>query len=127
METSHARAPISTDAALCESSQPDADGVQIDTYKPLDCVQVHTRNSVYELVVISGRDGEVLVRGGRLFPEFQPARLIGATDGGHTVKLLGVHLGLCMELFAGDRSVVTSPVLSVTHVPAPRAANEPHH
>ena len=127
MEPGHARTLISTEADLCDSKRWDGDGIQIDTCEPFDRVHIKTRNSVYDVIVISPHDGEILIRGGRLFPDFQRARLIGATAGGHTVKLLDIHLGLCMELFAGDRSVVTSAVLSVSHTPAPAAANQSHH
>jgi hypothetical protein len=74
---------------------------------------VETRNSVYDVVVVSPKDGDVLVRGGRLFPDFRQAQLVGATAGGHTVKLLGIYAGLCLELFVDHRSVTTSPVAAV--------------
>jgi hypothetical protein len=88
------------------------DGVQIDAFAPLDRLVVKTRNSVYDVVVVSPHEGNVLVRGGRLFPEFRQARLVGATAGCHTVKLLGVYVGLSLEFFAG-RSVTTSTVLEI--------------
>jgi hypothetical protein len=127
METDRVRSQISIDADRCESNEWDRDGVQIDACEAFDRIRVNTRNSAYDLVVISGRDGEVLIRGGRLFPEFHRASLIGATGGGHTVKLLGVYVGLCMELFADDRSVVTSPVLSVSRTPASPVASACRH
>jgi hypothetical protein len=71
------------------------DGVQIEACSPLDRLVVETRNSVYDVVVVSPKDGDVLVRGGRLFPDFRQAQLVGATAGGHTVKLLGIYSGLC--------------------------------
>ena len=89
------------------------DGVQIEACSPLDRLVVETRNSVYDVVVVSPKDGDVLVRGGRLFPDFRQAQLVGATAGGHTVKLLGIYSGLCMELFVDHRSVTTSPVATV--------------
>jgi hypothetical protein len=88
--------------------------IRIDSCEPLERLVVKTRNSVYDLVVVSGREGEVLVRGGRLFPEFRQAQLVGASAGGHTLKLFGVHVGLCLELFVDHRSVVTSPVLEIS-------------
>jgi hypothetical protein len=89
------------------------DGIHIEACSPLDHLVVETRNSVYDIVVVSPQDGKVLVRGGRLFPDFRTAQLVGATDGGHTVKLLGVYVGLCLELFDDHRSVITSPVAAV--------------
>jgi len=40
---------------------------------------IQTRNSLYEIIIIDGRSGEILVRGGQFFPELTPARLAGAT------------------------------------------------
>jgi hypothetical protein len=88
-------------------------GMHIQACSPLDHLVVETRNSVYDIVVVSPKDGEVLVRGGRLFPDFRQAQLVGATAGGHTVKLLGIYSGLCLELFVDHRSVTTSPVAAV--------------
>jgi len=87
--------------------------VHIEACVPLDHVVVKTLNSVYDLVVVSPKDGEVLVRGGRLFPDFRKGLVVGATAGGHTVKLLGIYAGLCLELFVDHRSVTTSPVVAV--------------
>jgi len=89
------------------------EGIQINACSPLDRLVVETRNSVYDIVVVSPKDGDVLVRGGRLFPDFRKAQLVGATAGGNTVKLLGIYVGLCLELFVDHRSVTTSPVAAV--------------
>jgi hypothetical protein len=89
------------------------EGIQINACLPLDHLVVETKNSVYDIVVVSPNDGDVLVRGGHLFPDFRKAHLVGATAGGHTVKLLGVYVGLCVELFADRRPVITSPVAAV--------------
>lgn len=94
-------------------------GVQIETCSPLDHFVVTTRNSVYDVIVVCGDEGRVFVRGGRLFPEFRQARLVGATAGSHTLKLRGIYPTLCMELYADGRSIVTSPVLDVSPVTPP--------
>ena len=59
-----------------------SDGIQIDSCPALEWIVVRTLNSVYDVIVLSGNAGEVLVRGGRFFPEFCRARLAGATAGG---------------------------------------------
>ncbi len=93
------------------------DGIQIDSLPPLEHFVVRTRNSSYDVIVVSGREGKVAIRGGRLFPEFRRAQLVGATGGGHVVKMLGVYVGFCLELFADRRSVVTSPVVEILRTP----------
>ena len=87
--------------------------VQIDSCEAPERIVVRTRNSVYDLLVCDN-EGDVLIRGGRLFPTFRRACLVGATAGGHTVKMLGIYEGLCLELSVGRHSVVTSTVLEIS-------------
>jgi len=55
----------------------------------------------------------VLVRGGRLFPEETSARLVGSSLGGSMVKLRAIHIGFRMELYACERSIITSRVRAI--------------
>ena len=80
--------------------------------EPFQRINVKTRGSLYELIVLAGRAGKVLVRGGRFFPEFREAILSGSTAGGSALKRRSLGVGLCMEFLVGDRFVMTSPVLS---------------
>jgi hypothetical protein len=77
------------------------------------CVVVTSRN-VYDLVVLPGRGGEVLVRGGHYFPEFRHAILVGSTGGGSALKLNRIEVGLRMELRLDDKTVTTSQVQSLS-------------
>lgn len=92
----------------------DATRVHIEDCPPLDTFVVKTRNTTYDLVVVSGPDGHVLIRGGRYFPDFRRAQLVGATEGSHTLRLLSVDIGLCLELYVDSRSIVTSPVVEIS-------------
>jgi hypothetical protein len=89
------------------------DGVQIEALADFDKVTVVTENSVYEFIVIS-RAGDVLVRGGRFFPQSTPARLAGSSLGGSFLKVRGIYVGFNLELQVEDRSIVTSRVRSIT-------------
>jgi len=89
------------------------DGVQIDELNDLETLVVKTRNSAYEITVISGRDGEILVRGGQFFPQKTAAQLAGASFGGSFLKMRGIYLGLNMEILHEGRTVITSPVESI--------------
>ena len=114
MNAGHVKAaPNGHDIGAMRPAQNWDEGLQISACSPLDHLVVETKNSVYDIVVVSPNDGHVLVRGGRLFPDFRKAQLVGATAGGHTVKVLGVYVGLCLELFADRRSVITSPVAAI--------------
>ena len=78
-------------AALLESwsDSPWTNGVQVDHMEDMEKLVVRTGNSLYEIIIIDGPSGEILVRGGQYFPELTPARLTGATLGGSFCKLRG--------------------------------------
>src|SRR5690242_11351717 len=44
-------------------------GIELNGLAGLEQFAVHTRNTIYEITVLSPATGEVLVRGGRFFPE----------------------------------------------------------
>ncbi len=90
------------------------DGLQIETLTDLTKLKVFTENSTYEITVISAHSGEILVRGGRFFPEFTEARLAGSSLGGSFLKVRGIYVGFSMELHDDNRSIVTSRVRSIT-------------
>jgi hypothetical protein len=99
---------------------------------------VQTRNSLYEITVLDGRTGDVLVRGGEFFPVRTPVRLEGSTCGGSILKTRGIYVGLRMEIVPqpvelvsrldcdpttgekeerlGNRVITTSPVQSIAIV-----------
>jgi hypothetical protein len=49
--------------------------VQIEQMEGMQKLFVQTKNSLYEITVIDRWSGEILVRGGQLFPGLTPARL----------------------------------------------------
>ena len=95
------------------SEDPWANGVQVDRMEDMEQLVVQTRNSVYEITIIDGRSGEILVRGGQFFPELTPARLAGATLGGSFCKMRGIYAGFRMEINANGERTVTTPVESI--------------
>lgn len=88
-------------------------GLQLDTLEDLDSLAVRTKNSIYEITVLSRLTGEVMVRGGRFFPERRVARLAGSSLGGSFLKIGGVYPGFSLEFQDGPRRIVTSQVQSV--------------
>jgi hypothetical protein len=89
-----------------------SDSVGIDSLKTFDRLTVETRNTIYEIIVVTPRDGEVLVKGGAFFPDFTCARVVGSSLGGSFLKSHSIVTGFRMEL-GSRRRVVTTPV---THV-----------
>jgi hypothetical protein len=92
---------------------PWTNGVQIDHREDMERLAIRTSNSHYEITIIEGRSGEVLVRGGPFFPELTPARLAGATLGGSFCKLRGIYVGFRMEINANGQRIITTPVESI--------------
>ena len=95
------------------SEHPWTNGVQVDRMEDMEKLEVRTRNSLYEITIIEGHSGEILVRGGQFFPELTPARLSGATLGGCFCKMRGIYAGFRMEINANGQHFVTTPVESI--------------
>jgi len=102
-------------AAILEnwSEDPWTNGVQIDRMEDMAKLVVRTRNSLYEITIIEGQKGEIMVRGGRFFVELTPAHLTGATLGGCFCKMRGIYVGFRMEINENGQRTVTSPVVSI--------------
>jgi hypothetical protein len=120
MNTTTVRAARVPAAALLSAwnSYSWKDGVCLDRLSTLDRVTVLTRNSTYEIVVLSATTGDVLVRGGALFPAFTPVRLAGSTLGGSFLKLRSIYVGFHMEFAVPSGVVITSPVGTITVWPS---------
>jgi hypothetical protein len=95
------------------SEHPWTNGVQVDRMGDMEKLEVRTWNSLYQITIIDGPSGEILVRGGSLFPELTPAQLAGATLGGCFCKMRGIYAGFRMEINANGQRTVTSPVESI--------------
>jgi hypothetical protein len=90
------------------------DGLQVEGLDDLARLIVRTENSSYEITIIAAGSGDVLVRGGRFFPEFTPARLAGCSMGGSFLKVRGIYIGFNLEFHTEGRSIVTSRVRSIS-------------
>jgi hypothetical protein len=92
------------------SNEPWTNGVQIEQMEEMQKLLVRTRNSLYEITVMDGWRGKIVVRGGQFFPHATPAWLAGATFGGSILKLRGVYVGLQMEIHTEDGPLLTTRV-----------------
>jgi hypothetical protein len=100
-----------------------AEAIRLASCEQFETIVVKTRRSVYEIVVLDGKTGDVLVRGGSDFPDFRRAVFVGATADGHAIKVNTLDIGLRMELHLGHSTVVTSPVTTI--VRGDRLEHEP--
>ena len=103
-------------SALLEtwSSHRWTEGLQLECMQDMDRLTIRTENSTYDVTVICGRTGEILVRGGRFFPEFTPARLDGSSLGGSFLKLRGIYVGFNLEIRSGGKLIITSHVRKIS-------------
>jgi hypothetical protein len=95
------------------SSREWRDGLQIASLNTLDVLHIRTRNTLYEITILDAASAEVLVRGGRFFPEHRRVVLSGSSLGGAFLKLHGVYVNFCMELNTGIVRIVTTAVESI--------------
>ena len=95
------------------------DCVELDSCPELEWITVKTSRSTYDIVVLSGDSGAVMVRGGSLFPEFRSATITGSLFNGIAVKLRTIAVGLNLEFLVDGMSVITSRVRAVSryHLP----------
>jgi hypothetical protein len=84
-------------AILSFCSDNDWPGIQIDRMAELTTLAVRTANSLYEITILDGTAGDVLVRGGKLFPERTPATLSGSSFGGSFLKWRWISPGMRLE------------------------------
>jgi hypothetical protein len=90
------------------------DGLQVPDLAPLDRLLVRTRNHLYELIVLEPHRAQVLVRGGRHFPQFARVVVAGSSVGGGFLKLHGIYQGFRLELYTGSQVIITSPIREIT-------------
>jgi hypothetical protein len=96
-------------------------GLQIDQLEDLHAVRVETLNSTYDLAIVSARKGEILLRGGRYFPDWTPVLFLGCSLGGSLLKRLGIYPEFRLEFFWAGRLVMTSPVRAINSAPGARS------
>lgn len=89
-----------------------ADGISVRDLDPLTTLHVRTCNSHYRIVI--ARQSAVFVQGGRFFPEATDARIEGSSAGGSFLKVGWIGVGLCLEIWARGRRIVTSPVRTIS-------------
>ena len=93
--------------------------VELDACPDLTWITVTTCNSAYDVVVLSGDTGDVMVRGGSLFPEFRRAIVTASLFGGIAVLPRTIAVGLNLEFLIDGGAVVTSRVQAISRLDVP--------
>ena len=94
-------------------------GIHLQALAGLERFAVRTKNTTYEITVLTPESGEVLVRGGRFFPEHTRVELAGCSLGGAFLKVRSIHAGFVMELLHNGQRIVTTPVHEIIPVVPP--------
>jgi hypothetical protein len=102
------------------AASPPDNVIQLDSCSVFQWIVVTTRQSVYDIIVLSGDAGKVMVRGGCFFPEFRHATIAGSTFGGSAAKLGSICVGLHLEIHVDGKSFVTSRIRTVSLGPPQR-------
>ena len=89
-----------------------------------ETIVVTTRASVYELIVLRGDEGDVLVCGSSHFTEFRRVLFVGSTADGGSLHPRTIDIGLRLHFIRGDRLVTTSAAQSLSRRPASAASTE---
>ncbi len=104
------------DGIVAAVSQTDGIGlIEVDAFTTL---VVRTDNSVYRITILKPHLREVLVQGGKFFPERTRACLSGSSFGGSCLKIGWIGLGLHLEFHAGDQWIITSHVRAIAVEPS---------
>ncbi len=108
------------DGVTAAVSQTDGIGlIDVDAFTTL---VVRTDNSIYRITILTPHLREVLVQGGKFFPERTRACLSGSSFGGSCLKIGWVGLGLHMEFHAGGQWIITSHVRAIAVEASPTGA-----
>jgi hypothetical protein len=89
-------------------------GVRLQDLKPGSRLEVHTRHTCYDLVVLSGN--EVMISGHPLYcPQPTPVTITGSTWGGSMLKVRFIGRGMHLEFHHPEyhMPIVTSPIQEI--------------
>lgn len=85
-----------------------------------DTAVVRTENSVYRIFMLDPKTGSALIEGGSYLPEPSEAVVRGSAIPGEMFDEGAIRLGARLEIWAGEKIFVTTPILSleVKHSPS---------
>lgn len=86
-----------------------------------DTAVVKTQNSVYRILLLDPNTGRALIEGGSYLPEPSEAVIRGSAIPGEMFDEGAIKLGARLEMWAGERIFLTSPILSMEMKHSPTA------
>lgn len=105
-----------------------SEGINIREAEQLVPILVTTRNSRYRIIPLRRGSADVLIQGGRFFPEPTQVCLAGSTFGGSMIKMHWIMVGMQIEIDAGDGGgpITTTRVADVSVEHHPTVNTRPH-
>jgi hypothetical protein len=95
------------------SVNPSAASIDLVSCAAFERIIANTGSSVYEVIVLRGEHGKVLVRGGKHFTTFCPVMFVGSMRPTGTIERHTIEIGLRMKFYFEEMVVVTSVVRSL--------------
>jgi hypothetical protein len=88
--------------------------IDVASCAAFETIVAKTGSSVYELIVLRGECGKVLVRGGKHFTTFCRVVFVGSMRHGGAVERHTIGIGLRMKFYFENVVIVTSAVESLS-------------
>jgi hypothetical protein len=95
-----------------EKNVDNLDGIDITKLPPKTKIIVDTKNSIYDIIVVDGKN--IICKGGTHMPQPVTAHLNGSTWGGSALWLGWINFMMRMEIAYGKKLLTTSPVERAT-------------
>ena len=95
------------------SEKPSATSIDLGSCAAFERIVAETGSSVYEVIVLRGEHGTVLVRGGKHFTTFCRVLFAGSTRPSGATERHTIEIGLRMKFCFEEMVVVTSVVRSL--------------
>jgi hypothetical protein len=99
---------------LMSSARQSAASIDIASCAAFETIVAKTGSSVYELIVLRGEHGKVLVRGGKHFTTLCAVLFVGSMRHGGAIEQHTIEIGLRMKFYFENLVIVTSPVQSLS-------------
>lgn len=102
------------EARVMSSATSSAASIDLGSCAAFERITATTGSSVYEVIVLRGERGTVLVRGGKHFTTFCRVFFVGSTRPSGAIEQHTIEIGLRMKFYFENMAIVTSVVRSLS-------------
>ena len=90
-----------------------SDDLRLENLQPFDTILLRTHNSDYRILLLDPKTGRALVEGGDYIVEPTEAVVCGSAVAGDEFKPGTISVGCRLEVWVGERVLLTSPVTTI--------------